>query len=251
MTIFIFELFWPWFKKVKVTKTKSAVLQSKKSSDRKQTHLKIQFYIEKHVWQKILGNFSDIASFSPSPTYLTYIANVFDTCYNACVVYNPNKEAVFSRIVESKPSEIWEKNKSFWTPQKRKCHSWLLLFASMKGNYTQHLNSQLSQQTPTSQWSLCFPNMKFENSLLILDIIHWQFCCLLSAYKFLSYLYIYMHISVYVYICLWWSMKYISDIKYKNAAWIGGKNIIKRNMIKYNVIFLPPGQILLNNYIVQ
>ena len=35
LTIFIFEHFWPWFKKVKVTKMKSAILQSKESSDRK------------------------------------------------------------------------------------------------------------------------------------------------------------------------------------------------------------------------
>ena len=183
---------------------------------RKQTNLKIQFYIEKHVWEKIFGNFSDIASVSSSPTYLTFIANVFDTCYNACVVYNPNKEAVFSRIVESKPSEIWEKNKSFWTPQKRKCHSWLLLFASMKGNYTQHLNSQLSQQTPTSQWSLCFPNMKLEDSLLILEIIHWQFCCLLSAYKFLSYLYIYMYTCVYC-ICIYMSLV-VNEIHFRHKV---------------------------------
>ena len=44
---------------------KEGVLISK--NWRKLTHLKIQFYIEKHVWQKVLGNLSDILVFSPSP----------------------------------------------------------------------------------------------------------------------------------------------------------------------------------------
>ena len=45
---------------------KEGVLISK--NWRKQTHLKIQFYIEKHVWQKVLGNLSDIVVFSISPS---------------------------------------------------------------------------------------------------------------------------------------------------------------------------------------
>ena len=44
---------------------KEGVLRSK--NWRKQTHLKIKFYIEKHVWQKVLGNLSDIIVSSPSP----------------------------------------------------------------------------------------------------------------------------------------------------------------------------------------
>ena len=44
---------------------KEGVLRSK--NWRKQTHLKIQFYIDKHVWQKALGGLSDIVVFSPNP----------------------------------------------------------------------------------------------------------------------------------------------------------------------------------------
>ena len=35
----------------------------------KQTHFEIQFYIEKHWWQKVLDDLSDLVVFSLSPKY--------------------------------------------------------------------------------------------------------------------------------------------------------------------------------------
>ena len=72
----------------------------------------------------------------------------FDTCSTACVTYNPNKEAVFSRIVESKPSEIQEKQIILNT-SKEKVSFMAVVCLYMKENYQEGLNSQLSQQTLT------------------------------------------------------------------------------------------------------
>ena len=80
----------------------------------------------------------------------TYLVYVLDTCSNACVTYNPNKEAVFSRIVDSKPSEIQEKQIILNTSKEKVSFMAVVVCLSMKKNYPEDLNTQLSQQTLTS-----------------------------------------------------------------------------------------------------
>ena len=105
------------------------------------------------------------AFFRPAKIYRldksTYLVYVLDTCSNACVTYNPNKEAVFSRIVESEPSEIWGKKQIILNTSKEKVSFIAVVVCLyMKENYQEGLNSQLSQQTLTMKplfiptWSL-------------------------------------------------------------------------------------------------